>query len=174
VIVELPRFERWDSPRGVLLRVEMLAAHREAGWYPGHAGEYGEDVLLSLRHTEGLTALDLLNAYRRLEPLKAALIGALDDADVILLPTTPIAAPTHDEVLVRDEEPRPPISRTLTRICGPANACELAAVSVPCGLTRGGLPAGIQFVGRDESTVLGAALAYQAITDFHTRRPRLG
>jgi len=46
---------------------------------------------------------------------------------------------------------------------------------VPCGFTAGGLPIGMQLVGRpfDEATVLRAADAYQRLTDFHARRPVL-
>ena len=171
VTVDLPPFEQWDSPRGVPLLVEMLVAHKEAGWYPEHQSEYAEDIRAALRYAEGLTAAKLLNAYRRLEPLKTAFIHALDDADVMLLPTTPVAAPTHAEAQVRDEGHRPPIARALTRINGPVNACRLAAINVPCGFTVTRLPVGMQFVGRNEQVVLGAALAYQRTTDFHTRRP---
>ncbi|MCH8920618.1 MAG: hypothetical protein IIA23_07935, partial [Chloroflexi bacterium] len=46
---------------------------------------------------------------------------------------------------------------------------------IPCGFTNGGLPIGLQLVGRwwDEATVLRAAHAYQQATDWHTRAPPL-
>jgi aspartyl-tRNA(Asn)/glutamyl-tRNA(Gln) amidotransferase subunit A len=52
------------------------------------------------------------------------------------------------------------------------NLCGLPAISVPCGIS-GGLPIGIQFVGRalDEHAVLFAATQLQARTDWHKKRP---
>ena len=51
----------------------------------------------------------------------------------------------------------------------------LPAISVPCGFTRDGMPIGLQITGPrfGESRVLALAHAYQQITDWHTRAPRL-
>jgi aspartyl-tRNA(Asn)/glutamyl-tRNA(Gln) amidotransferase subunit A len=45
------------------------------------------------------------------------------------------------------------------------------AASIPCGLTRGGLPIGLQIVGRlhEDARVLRAARAFEATQP--TRRP---
>jgi aspartyl-tRNA(Asn)/glutamyl-tRNA(Gln) amidotransferase subunit A len=53
------------------------------------------------------------------------------------------------------------------------NVAGLPAVGVPCGFTADGLPVGLQFLGRAwaENTVLAAARAWQAHTDWHRRRP---
>ena len=61
----------------------------------------------------------------------------------------------------------------LTRLCRPTNFLGLAAVSVPCGFTLTGMPVGLQLVARDEATVLGVALTYQELSDWHARRPPL-
>jgi aspartyl-tRNA(Asn)/glutamyl-tRNA(Gln) amidotransferase subunit A len=55
------------------------------------------------------------------------------------------------------------------------NAAGLPAVGVPCGFTDDGLPIGLQFLGRAwaENTVLAAARAWQAHTDWHRRRPAI-
>lgn len=57
----------------------------------------------------------------------------------------------------------------------PFNLSQQPALSVPCGFTAAGLPVGLQFVGpmhRDD-LVLQAGAAYQAVTDWHKRRPVL-
>jgi aspartyl-tRNA(Asn)/glutamyl-tRNA(Gln) amidotransferase subunit A len=45
----------------------------------------------------------------------------------------------------------------------PVNLAGLPALSVPCGLTRQELPIGLQTI----------APAFETVTDFHTRKPRL-
>ena len=53
-----------------------------------------------------------------------------------------------------------------------ANLAGLPGVSVPCGFTQSGLPIGFQLQGKafDEGRLLSLAAAYQAETDWHTRR----
>jgi aspartyl-tRNA(Asn)/glutamyl-tRNA(Gln) amidotransferase subunit A len=51
------------------------------------------------------------------------------------------------------------------------NLLERCALTVPNGFTRGGLPSGLQLIGRpyDEATVLRLGWAYEQATDWHTR-----
>ncbi|TMK48890.1 MAG: amidase, partial [Actinobacteria bacterium] len=94
--------------------------------------------------------------------LAARLVSALESADVLVTPTVPCVAPTHEEAASPAEgRPRRPITIKLTRIPGPVNVAGLAALSVPCGLAAGGLPIGLQLIGRDEETVLNLGAAYE-------------
>jgi aspartyl-tRNA(Asn)/glutamyl-tRNA(Gln) amidotransferase subunit A len=54
-----------------------------------------------------------------------------------------------------------------------ANLAGIAAMSLPCGFTAGGLPIGLQLQGPPlhEERLLRAARMYQAATDWHQRRP---
>jgi aspartyl-tRNA(Asn)/glutamyl-tRNA(Gln) amidotransferase subunit A len=171
VDVELPHLSEWDYPRAVLLMLEALTVHREAGWYPQHAGEYQDETRASFEYAENLPESELESSQATLKGLRDRLFAVFEDADVLVLPTTPVPAPTVAEAGSRDEGHRTPVARTLTRICGPVNVCRLAAASVPCGFTRSGLPVGAQIVGPDEGSVLAAALLYQSLTDWHRRRP---
>ena len=89
--------------------------------------------------------------------------------DVLVCPTTAIAAPTIE---------RGDLSTTfdLIRLTNPLNFLGTPCVSLPCGFTTDGLPIGLQIVGRwfDEATVLRAAFAYAQATDWHKRRPPRG
>jgi aspartyl-tRNA(Asn)/glutamyl-tRNA(Gln) amidotransferase subunit A len=170
--VTLPQFELWDRPRNIVIATEALAAHREAGWYPSQADDYGPELLRSLKHAESITGEELVTARRTLAGLARDWLSALEHADVMVFPTTPIPAPRSDEIpAMRGKSFRPEVVIKLTRLCGPVNWCDLAAVSIPCGFTPDRLPIGLQLVGRDEATVLAAACSYQSRTDFHTRRP---
>ena len=55
------------------------------------------------------------------------------------------------------------------------NRAGLPAVCVPNGLGARGLPTSIQFMGRawEENAILAAARAYQLLTDWHTRHPKV-
>ncbi|MGH2787705.1 MAG: amidase [Actinomycetota bacterium] len=173
VTVELPHLREWDYPRSVPLMVEALTVHRDAGWYPEYAADYEEGTRAALAYAEKLGGDTLASARRDLERLTGRLMGAFESVDVLVLPATPIPAPTKAEASAVDGAHRPPITRSLTRICGPVNWCDLAAVAIPCGFTAEGLPIGLQIVGRSERTVLEVALLYQSLTDWHTRRPDL-
>jgi aspartyl-tRNA(Asn)/glutamyl-tRNA(Gln) amidotransferase subunit A len=87
--------------------------------------------------------------------------------DGLATPTCPIAAPPMDSI----DETTSPLSR-LTRS---ANYLDLPAISVPCGLTRGGLPAGLQIAGRprDEAMVVALGAAFEAVSGWNGRRPDL-
>ncbi|MCI8284322.1 MAG: Asp-tRNA(Asn)/Glu-tRNA(Gln) amidotransferase subunit GatA [Firmicutes bacterium] len=53
------------------------------------------------------------------------------------------------------------------------NLAGLPAVSVPCGFSKSGMPVGMQFIGDSfqEEKIIKMASAYQAMTDYHTKRP---
>ncbi len=78
----------------------------------------------------------------------------------------------------------PPITGAFSALFedhGPAlraagNLCGLPAVTVPNGFGDGGLPTGLEFMGRaySEARIREVARAYQARTDLHTGLPLQG
>jgi aspartyl-tRNA(Asn)/glutamyl-tRNA(Gln) amidotransferase subunit A len=87
--------------------------------------------------------------------------------DLLLTPTSPVVAfPLGAKV----DDPLAMYLNDLYTI--PVNIAGHPAASIPCGFSQG-LPVGLQLIGRpyEESSILGAAHAYQALTDWHTRRP---
>ena len=87
--------------------------------------------------------------------------------DGLATPTCPIPAPPMDSI----DETVSPLSR-LTRA---ANYLDLPGISVPCGLTREGLPAGLQIVGgpREEAIVVALGAAFEKVSGWNGRRPDL-
>ncbi len=87
--------------------------------------------------------------------------------DVLLTPTSPSLPFRVGE---RIDDPYGMYLNDLFTL--PINIAGHPGISIPCGFADG-LPVGLQLVGRpfEESTLLGAAHAYQQITDWHLRRP---
>jgi aspartyl-tRNA(Asn)/glutamyl-tRNA(Gln) amidotransferase subunit A len=160
---DVPPFASFDAPRSIILMWEALQVHRSRGWWPDRAGDYTEETRGYLLHAEKTLSPEAVEAARaECRRLAARLVSVFDDADVLVTPTVPCVAPTHEEAAQRPEgSPRRPIVMKLTRIPGPVNVAGLAALSVPCGLGAGGLPIGLQLIGRDEETVLRLGCAYE-------------
>jgi aspartyl-tRNA(Asn)/glutamyl-tRNA(Gln) amidotransferase subunit A len=94
----------------------------------------------------------------RIESDRAAINASLfADVDAIVLPTLTAPAPTVDEA--RASGPMA-VSADNTFFC---NYYGLPAISVPCGVSKNGLPLGVQFVGPrgGDADVLALAHAYQ-------------
>jgi aspartyl-tRNA(Asn)/glutamyl-tRNA(Gln) amidotransferase subunit A len=160
---DVPVFASFDAPRSAILMWEALQTHRSHGWWPDRAVDYTEETRGYLLHAEkNLSPEDVEGARAECRELAARLVSVLDSADVLVTPTVPCVAPTHEEADQRSVgSPRRPIVMKLTRIPAPVNVAGLAALSVPCGLGAGGLPIGLQLIGRDEETVLRLGAAYE-------------
>jgi aspartyl-tRNA(Asn)/glutamyl-tRNA(Gln) amidotransferase subunit A len=94
---------------------------------------------------------------------------AFERVDVIVAPTTPSAA-------FKTGEKEDPLSMYLNDVFTiPVNLAGLPGVSVPAGFTKGGLPVGLQVIGKafDEAAVLRTAKAYEGATEWHKRKPEL-
>jgi Asp-tRNA(Asn)/Glu-tRNA(Gln) amidotransferase A subunit family amidase len=89
------------------------------------------------------------------------------EVDLIATPSAPRAAPTIAEAKTDS------FLREHRYIGGAFNQSGQPSMSVPCGFTKEGLPAGLMITGGlwRERLVLRAGHAYQQVTDWHLRRP---
>ncbi|HLK12155.1 MAG TPA: Asp-tRNA(Asn)/Glu-tRNA(Gln) amidotransferase subunit GatA [Candidatus Binatia bacterium] len=88
--------------------------------------------------------------------------------DALVTPVAPTTA------FRRGERTADPLTMYLSDIFTiSVNLAGLPALVLPCGVDGGGLPIGLQVIGRpfDEATVLRAAAAYEHATDWHAPRP---
>lgn len=135
-------------------------------------GDFGADVLEMLSSYTP-TATDLLSGQRGVDILTASMRATLETVDVLLTPTTPIAAPLIGQDTVQYGSLTESVLGAMIRCTGPFNTTHLPALSLPCGFNRLGLPIGLQIAGRpfDEATVLRVGHAYEQATDWHLRSP---
>lgn len=110
--------------------------------------------------------------YRKALKAKALIKGAFDKAfekyDLILGPVAPTTA------LKIGENLSDPLKMYLGDIYTVMiNLAGLPAASVPCGFDSKGMPVGMHVIGNyfNETKILGAAHAYQQVTDWHKRTP---
>ena len=94
--------------------------------------------------------------------------AAFEHCDVLASPTSPIPAFPLGEKL--DDPLAMYLCDVLTT---PANLAGIPGLSVPCGLTRGGLPAGLQLMAAPlaERTLFRVAAGYEAETEHHRQVP---
>ena len=67
------------------------------------------------------------------------------------------------------------LTHVVMRFTIPFNIAGVPTISLPAGFTEDGLPIGVQLIGwrMAEPTLIRAGAAFQRVTDFHTRHPRL-
>ncbi|HEX9819825.1 MAG TPA: amidase [Methylomirabilota bacterium] len=152
---------------------EALAYHAER--LRTRAAEYDPDIARRLRVGAFVGGAHYVRAQQVRALVRADVDGVLARHDLLLAPATPITAPAVDERQTTLGDGPADVRSALIRFTRPFNVSGHPACAVPCGFTAGGLPIGLQLVGRpfDEATVLRAADAFQRLTDFHARRPVL-
>lgn len=165
--LDLPHVEEIPAAVAAIMLPEALAYHHR--WMEERPEDYGDDVRHRLELASRYSAVTYVQAQRLRETAREEWRrGVFNQVDIIATPTTAIPAPPIEDGGLQT-------TLNLIRLTNPFNFLGLPAVSVPCGFTASGLPIGLQLAGRwwDEATVLRAAHAYQQVTEWAQRRPRL-
>ncbi|MCK5595039.1 Asp-tRNA(Asn)/Glu-tRNA(Gln) amidotransferase subunit GatA [bacterium] len=93
--------------------------------------------------------------------------NAFKKFDLLVTPTSPTPAFKMGEKI--DD----PLQMYLSDIFTiPTNLAGLPAISIPCGVSKNGLPIGLQLIGNyfDEGRILQAAHAFEQSTNFHRKK----
>ncbi|MBH1992562.1 MAG: Asp-tRNA(Asn)/Glu-tRNA(Gln) amidotransferase subunit GatA [Sphingomonadaceae bacterium] len=157
------RYGQRDLPDGAGLQ-DMYAATRAAG--------FGPEVKRRIMIGTYVLSAGFYDAYYTQAQKVRALIArdfdrAFEKCDLLLTPTAPSAS------FALGEKQADPLAMYLNDVFTvPASLAGLPAMSVPGGLDAGGLPLGLQIIGKalDEQTVLNAGLAIEERAGF-TARP---
>jgi aspartyl-tRNA(Asn)/glutamyl-tRNA(Gln) amidotransferase subunit A len=144
--VEIPNLVDTLHAHRLILGAEAYAVHRER--LENEPEMLGEEVSERLMDGERVKAYRYANARRRGVLAASEFDRALQDVDVLLTPTLPIAATEigQREIGIGDYEES--VRSALTRFTGPTDLTGHPSLSIPCGATASGLPVGFQLIGR--------------------------
>ena len=150
-----------------MTRSDGAAVHRDR--LQEHPEMFGEDVLRRLQEGAKTTSIEYALARRAQTEVKKRCELFFESSDFLIIPSTPIAAPTIAGNDAVEQAAR------LTRFTAPFNLAGLPAISIPCGFTNESLPIGLQIVSRAwaDAKVLNAAYAYEQATEWHKRKPMI-
>jgi allophanate hydrolase len=141
--------------------VERLASLE--GFFRTHASEFNPVVRAILEGATRFSAVDVFRGIYRLNELRDVCLNVFDEAEVLLVPSTPtlptLAAVQADSI---------GWSRKLGMYTNFVNLLGLSALALPGGFTRAGLPTGITLIGpaRGERRLCEIGMAWQRQLDL--------
>ena len=132
------------NSKGGVQPAEAFSIHREL--LARRADAIDPNIRARLERARNISAADHIDTVRARARLIERMDARLADLDVLALPTTPVVAPTFDEVAAPDDFARK--NAMVLRNTVIANFFDLCAISVPMP-GEGGLPTGIMLVARN-------------------------
>ncbi|MBK6791372.1 MAG: amidase [Anaerolineales bacterium] len=163
--IVIPNLEANRIAHTVTIVSEMVQGMSQT--YDEHHKEHGLDVRINLALGRQFSADDYVKAQRIRTRMIAHFNKAFNDVDVILTPTTAIAAPEIKKGALPDGESDLSVTVEIMRFATAANLTGLPAITFPAGYTQKGLPIGMQAMGRawDEVTLLRLAYAAEKVVE---------
>jgi aspartyl-tRNA(Asn)/glutamyl-tRNA(Gln) amidotransferase subunit A len=162
--VRLPTLNEFAAVNRVILQSEAWAIH--ADWLRARPGDYGKLARRRLMPGAFLGAGDYVNANKRRSEMIAAVNAALADVDVLLCASS-MDPPCRIDRPAEVERTYPRQART------PFNVTGHPALAMMAGLSSGGVPLSVQFVGRyyDEAMLYRVARAWEQASGMDRKHP---
>ncbi len=173
VDVRFPPIDAAIGAHRVVLFSEASAAHETMVRQRG--GELSDDVRPLLQAGLFLTSAQYLAGRQARLQTIAEYRQLWKGFDALVTPASPIGAPAIGDTSTRLAGNDVPLVRAFLDLTCPFNLTGQPALVLPAGLTKGGLPIGMQLVGRpwEEATLLRIGAAFERATEWHKKRPNL-
>lgn len=165
VEIVIPNLEANRVAHSVTILAEMAQAMHAT--YDEHHKEHALDVRINLAMARQLAGTDYVTAQRVRTRMMNHFRDAFQKVDMILTPSTGIAAPEIKRGALPDGESDLTTTVEIMRFVTAANFTGLPAISFPVGYTQKGLPIGMQVMGRawDEVNLVRMALAAEQVVE---------
>jgi aspartyl-tRNA(Asn)/glutamyl-tRNA(Gln) amidotransferase subunit A len=172
VPVKVPDIAALNTVGRIILLVEAAACMER---FLDRRSDFGADVLALLDQGRLVAATDYVNAQRMRRVIRDEFRALFQTIDCMFTPTVPIAAPKIGQATVEICGQEEDVRLASTKFLRGINVLGWPALSIPCGFTSGGLPIGLQILGRpfEEDLVLRVGAALEDATEHHKRRPVL-
>jgi aspartyl-tRNA(Asn)/glutamyl-tRNA(Gln) amidotransferase subunit A len=157
VDVDLPELDLVDEALGAIVLYEAWQVHR--GLFEREAEGYGPGTRALLELGAKVSEDEYRAALADKERVAAGFDRVLGEVAVLAGPTVAYPAPPEDPPVGTPE------GDLEARFSGPYNMAGLPAVSVPCGIAEGTLPAGLQLAAARgaDALLLSVARRYEEV-----------
>jgi len=155
--IEIPELDAVRIAHAVTILSEMAAEMEK--YRAEHGRDHAPDVRVNLVIGRACTSRDYVQAQRVRARAMAHFAEAMKHVDAIITPTTAITAPPIRPDVLPDGESDLSVVTEAMRFIVPGNFVGLPAISFPVGYDSGGLPIGMQAMGKhwSEHTLLRLA-----------------
>lgn len=158
--VTIPGIEEIAEAQAVTIKSEASAVHADT--LQEYEGKIDEEVFERLVASKEVTGYEYVQAQTKRNKLITDLNHIFDEVDVLLVPTLPILPPDINQREVTINNTTVTTQHALLKLTAPFNYTGNPSLSIPCGMSKSGLPIGLQLIGRhhDEERLyqLGDAL----------------
>jgi len=161
--IEIPHLHVAPAGQMIITSAEASAFHGH--WLATRPEDYDWRIRNRLEASAEMSGRDYVQAMRLRGLLVQEMSAAMDDVDVLAMPTEACTAPKVGQREVQLEDGPADVTALLVRNTGPINYVGFPAVTIPCGGAANGLPVALQLVGRpwQEAQLLQAAATAEAL-----------
>jgi aspartyl-tRNA(Asn)/glutamyl-tRNA(Gln) amidotransferase subunit A len=166
VEVRIPMAEHVISTEWAIMMPEATAYHLD--YLRDSPEKFTEETRTLLETGAAVLAVDYVNALRLRTLIQAAWKEMFASIDVVLAPTLVAAATLRSDPVIRwGDGTVEGATPAYVRLSAPANLTGLPSLSVPAAFTAGGLPLGVQIIGKPfaEPEILQFGYALEQNTD---------
>ena len=164
--VQFPDFAEINLTSHMVILSEFAAQHQ----HRRDQTEFGKDVWALLELGRQVAAHEYINAQRLRTLFRREMDRLWEQIDVLVTPTTPVTAPLAGEETLSIAGKEENVRMASTRLLRGFNLLGEPALSMPCGMSRNGMPVGLQLISKpfDEARLLQVAKTLEERLDVST------